>query len=291
MALASATIAFGLASPKAMDGQFYQNGTTPQQGIDFASQFAGIALSFRINVPGVGTGQRNTSATFLNSGFAITAAHNITDLLQFNPTFEVADGNNYLTNRGNVMSISNIIFHPTLDLAILQFTAPFFIGNDRQIGTVSTDDRILFAGFGAYGTPATGVLPRDGYLRAGDGHVADFVVPDDSEHYRSFTFGTGNLQGLQLNALGTSGTSGGPVIRLQLGADNFGNSPLTSQLVGIMTSATTPPGEPGASDFLYLGETSTAAWIRANTIVPEPSIVALILSGGAAAWLAARRRR
>ena len=43
-------------------------------------------------MPGVGTCQRNTSASFLNNRYAITSAHNVTDLLQYNPTYEVADG-------------------------------------------------------------------------------------------------------------------------------------------------------------------------------------------------------
>lgn len=58
----------------------YADGTTSAQTLAFGAPFAGRALEFRINVPGVGTCQRNTSASFLNNRYAITSAHNVTDL-------------------------------------------------------------------------------------------------------------------------------------------------------------------------------------------------------------------
>ena len=81
-----AGIAAGAGTPNQAGAALYADGTTSAQTLAFGASFAGEALSFNIYVPGVGTGIRHTSASFLNSRYAVTAAHNVFDLLQYNPT-------------------------------------------------------------------------------------------------------------------------------------------------------------------------------------------------------------
>jgi hypothetical protein len=138
------------------------------------SQYQGRLLSLKILVPGVGTGERNASAVYLNSEYALTAAHNVADLLQFNPTYEIGTGDNFKTNLGTVVKVSDVTIHPSyvggfpknyIDLAILRFAEPL-AGEPAAIGPVTVGDIITSVGFGAAGTPATGLnSPRDGYSR------------------------------------------------------------------------------------------------------------------------------
>jgi hypothetical protein len=273
----AALAGFGWTVPREAEAGFYQDGTTSQQTLDFGAAYQGDALSFRIRVPGVGTGERNTSATFLNSGFALTVAHNITDLLQFNPTYEVADGSNFLTDRGNVMMISNIIFHPSLDLAILQFSQPFNVGEDKVIGSAITGDITYSAGFGQWGTPSIGLVsPRDGGLRAWDGRVLADAIGGPAPFYQSTGFGIDNI-GLSLNGRAAFGDSGGPVF----------NS--VGELIGLNYSASSSMGPLGSTTYVRLGEPSSKAWIESNASVPEPSALTYGLLG--AAGLLSRRQR
>ncbi len=125
-----------IGGPPTAKAAVYADSTTSAQTLAFGAPFAGRALAFRINVPGVGTGRRDASATFVNSRYAITSAHNVTDLLTYNPTYEVADGTNFLTARGNVMTVTSVLVHPSLDLAILTFAAPFHAAPNQIIGNV-----------------------------------------------------------------------------------------------------------------------------------------------------------
>jgi hypothetical protein len=146
---------------------------------------------------GVPGGQQNSSATFLNSRYALASAHQFTQVGIANITaIEVADGPNAQTNRGNVMAVTEVIFHPTLDLTILRFAAPFRASADKVIGSAVTGDITISAGFGSWGTPSTGTT-RDYNLRAWDARVHYYNF-GYSDYYQSTTFGYGNTSGLSL---------------------------------------------------------------------------------------------
>ena len=245
-----------IGGPHTAKAALYADGTTSAQTLAFGAPFGGRALAFRINVPGVGTGRRDTSASFLNSRYAITAAHSVTDLLAYNPTYEVADGTNFLTARGNVMTVTRVLIHPSLDLAILTFASPFPAAPNQTIGTAVIGDTTISAGFGRWETPSTGLTAQDGGLRAWDARVTHVVFSGSVPYHQSTTFGFGDISGLSLNARGASGDSGGPVFNGQ------------GELIGITVAGSTVIANAGNTTYVRLGEPSTKAWIEANTTLP-----------------------
>ena len=68
-----------LLMPSRANGALYADGTTSAQTTNMGLQFQGKALSLRIYSPvygGTPGGQKNVSATFINSRYAVTAYHN-----------------------------------------------------------------------------------------------------------------------------------------------------------------------------------------------------------------------
>lgn len=232
----------------------------------------GDLLSFRVLVPGIGTGQRNASATMLTSEYAITSAHNIYDLLGFNPSYEVGSGDNYLTNRGSVTQIASITIFPgyngtlqTPDIAIIQFSTPILGFNQNIIGSASPGDVLTAAGFGRSGTPMTGEFAeRDGAARGWEARMWDQAPSGNISpaFYRATTFGFLN-SGLSLNGAGLSGDSGGPVF----------NS--AGELVGLL-AAGTGVGQTAETSYLRLSDPVIYSWLLANTNIPTPGTSALL---------------
>ena len=62
------------------EASLFPDGTTHEKIMNFRNAFKGDVLSLKILVP-VGIGARNTSATFFNSEYALTSAHNLYDLI------------------------------------------------------------------------------------------------------------------------------------------------------------------------------------------------------------------
>ena len=119
-------------------------------------------------------------------------------------------------------------------------------------------------GFGRWGTPATGLMNRDGGLRGWDGRVGG-IIPSPST--RRTTFGYDNA-GTRCNARGASGDSGGGTYILNVNA-----SPglEVGGLVGITDSASTFVADTGATTFLYLNHIKS--WVEENTKVTIPPVV------------------
>ena len=224
-----------LAFPRRSHGALYQDGTTSAQTTAMGLQFQGKALSLRIYSPqytGTPVGQKNASATFINSRYAVTAYHTFSGVVRNMTGLEVADGPNYITNRGNVVAISEYIIHPTQDLVILKFAQPFLASPDKVIGTAAVGDIVYYAGYCTWGTPSSGTV-RDGNLRAFDARVTNSVHYRSAPFYQTTLFGTGDLSGLTLKACGANGDSGGPAFN-SLG-----------EIVEIMIAATTYRGDCG----------------------------------------------
>ena len=275
-----------IGAPETARAVLIPNGGDDPAYIALGSQFQGRLLSLRVLVPGVGTGVRDTSAIYLNSEYALTAGHNVADLLQFNPTYEVATGDNYLTNRGTVVGVSSVIVHPSyvggfpknyIDLAILHLATPL-PGSAQTIASVSVGDVLTSAGFGRVGTPASGLsAPQDGFSRGWRSPVDDFSAVDVSDTYYFETF-FGSSTGLALIGRGASGDSGGPAY------DELGN------LVGMVVAGSpTFASTVGSTYYLDLSQPEVHSWISANAIVPEPSTFILLVFGSAG--LVVRRRR
>lgn len=255
--LAFANDARAVLEPNGSDDSAYQA---------LGTQFQGKLLSFNVLVPGVGTGIRQASAAYFNSQYAITAAHNVQDLLQYNPTYEIATGDNFLTNRGTVVPVSSVLIHPsyipgypknTIDLAIIHLATPL-LGTVATIDSVTIGDSITTAGFGRTGTPSTGLNPvRDGQSRGWVSPVRQFTASDITDAYYFQTF-FGSSSGVQLNGRGASGDSGGPAY------DEDGN------LVGL-TVAESPPFDStvGLTYYLDLSQPDIHDWILANTVITE----------------------
>jgi hypothetical protein len=252
------------------------NGSDDAEYRALGSLYQGKLLSFKVLVPGVGTGERNASAVYLNSGYALTAAHNVADLLQFNPSYEVGTGDNFKTNRGTIVEVSDVTIHPSyvggfpknyIDLAILRFAEPFS-GEAAAIGSVAVGDIVTSVGFGVAGTPDTGLdSPRDGYSRGWVSAVDDFFAVDVSDAFYFNTF-FGSSSGVSLNGRGASGDSGGPAFDL---AGNL----VGITIAGSPTSASTV----GLTYYLDLSQPEISSWISENTIVPEPDALSLITLG------------
>ena len=260
----------GLLMPSRAKGALYADGTTNAQTLSRGLQFQGKALSFRIYSPrytGTPSGQKDVSATFLNSRYALTTYHGFSGVVGNITKLEVADGLNFFTNRGNVVAISDYILHPTHDLVILKFAKPFLASKNQVIGTAAVEDILDLAGYGSWGTPSS-PGSRDGNLRAFDARVSDFLFYGSAPYFQSTKFGTGDLSGLKLNGRGMNGDSGGPVFNSR------------GELVGMIVAGSTSNTNTGNTTHLCLGEPSIKAWIEANTKIPKPEMQCVKTSTG-----------
>lgn len=265
------------------DAQYLSLGNQATQGQ------GGLLLSLKVLVPGVGTGERDTSATFLNSQYVITAAHNLNDLMIYNPTIEVGTGNNYLTNPGTLVSVASVTFFPgyvyngengpfnTPDLALLRLSQPL-PGAAATIAPTTAGETLHAAGFGTAGTPSTGpITPPDGYAR---GFEAPEVVgvPGNVSPTYYFEGEFSPYTNVPLNGRGASGDSGGPCF------DAAG------ELVGMNVAAWGGQSSIGGTDFLNLTEPDVNNWLSENAVAtPEPGTFA-IASVACGALLLRRRR-
>lgn len=235
------------------DGTYVAAGATLQTNL----------LWFKVLVPGVGVGYRYGSAIYLNSQYALTAAHGVTDLLQYNPTYQVGTGPNYVSNAGVVVSATVLVypgFDPnnpgqTIDLAIVHFANPI-PGPSVTITNTSADEVLMHAGFGMYGTPSEGEFPKDGNSRAWNAQVT--FVPPLVGYTTNYYCATAFYPYIALNGKGLVGDSGGPVFDA------------ATNLVGMMEAQVGDSNDIGETLYLNLSQPDISAWITSNTFVPPP---------------------
>ena len=259
--------AFLLGAQKSI-GSLRPDGTDDAVYVAGGANYRTNLLHFKVIVPGVGVGYRFGSAVYINSEYALTAAHTVTDLLQFNPSYEVGTGSSYLTNIGTVISATVTIYpgyNPTnrgstIDLAIVHFSRPI-PGVAAIITNALIGDVLSHAGFGMFGTPSSGAQPKDGNSRAWKAKMDFLPVLSgfSSDLYCATDFGPY----IPNNGKALSGDSGGGVY------DNFTN------LVGIIIAQTGDTSAVGATIFLNLSKPEVYAWITNNTKItlpPPPSL-------------------
>jgi|GEM_PF-5021999 len=233
----------------------------------------GKLLCLTVLVPGFGIGRRDTSAAFFNSLYALTAAHNVVDLLRYNPRYEISTGNNYLTNRGTVYQVESVTVYPgfdgtknTPDIAIIKFAQPILEFQDNVIGAASAGDVLTSGGFGSYGTPSFGrIFPHNGAARGWQAKQWEYD-PSGSDtspvYYRSTIFGFFN-DGITINGMGLEGDSGGPVYNA------------AGELVGL-TTASTGIAQNGQTVHLQLDNPQVYSWIQSMTVAPRRSAADIV---------------
>lgn len=272
----------GLIRDMALDPQHQSLGQSYLAGGSALSLTGGGAAAIRITVSGV-NGAVNSSAAILNSGWAITAWHNISSAVPFGTvTIDVSTGSNFNTNRGQVSRVleyipypGNGVLNPNLpDLCLLRLSDPLVGVQNAVIGSAFAGDAMTMVGFGRYGSPAVGSLPQDGNVRAFRGTVRASNIDGYSNlYYQQANIGSTPV--LALEGRGLGGDSGGAVF----------NS--AGHLVGLMEASTNGTGIVGVTTFSQLDTPQINAWITST--IPTPGTAALI--GVMGAGLALRRRR
>ena len=238
------------------------DGTDDATYVAAGSLWDNRVLWFKVQVPGVGVGFRYGSAAYLNSEYAITAAHTVTDLLQFNPTYQVGTGSSYSNNLGVVASATVTVyprFNPndpghTIDLAIIHFAQPIdgprVTITNAQMGAVLTH-----AGFGNFGTPSAGETPRDGNRRAFLAVRGEFPQGPNIPYSSNYLCSTDFAPYFAGNGKGLSGDSGGGVFDA------------ATNLVGIMEAQVGFDAPSGETLYLDLIQPDVYSWIISNTQV------------------------
>lgn len=223
----------------------------------------GPLLSLKVLVPGVGVGYSGSSAAYYNSQYALTAAHVITGLAQYNPTFEISTGSSYLTNRGTVVAVDRVIMYPGFDpnhpgngpdIAIVHFATPLS-GTNAVITNATGGEMLTEAGFGATCTPSTaGSLAKDGNSRGWMAPVdPDYNIPVDAGYSGTYYLSTDFYPYCFMNGKGMSGDSGGPLL------DGAGN------LIGIGVAQSGNTSFFGGTIYLMLAQPDVYSWIVQNT--------------------------
>lgn len=180
------------------------------------------------------------------------------DLLQFNPTYEIATGPNQMNDRGIVRAISEIIPYPgggwnnpsLPDVCILRLASPLFVIQPAVLGSVNVGDYFVGTGFGRSGSPATGPLPRDGNVRGVSApNMGASTAPYNPKFFDDTLFSPNVLEAL--NGKPMSGDSDGGVFLLD------------GRLVGVWVAASTGTGAAGIGTYLRF-DGPIAEWINAT---------------------------
>lgn len=286
----------GIISDFRPDSEYQARGAEyagPYRGPAMSPSGGALAFSLQYELPGFGTVTRSTSATWINERYAITGAHNLSDILQYNPRMSTITGPNYFTNPGTVVAVENVLIHPSyagagaggnsMDLAILRFGRAVAGGSEMVFAnSLPTQGSLInAAGYGVSGTPSGGaVYPGDGHARGGVLEMAQSFAPLgglSQDLYKSTIFRNSPTN---LYFRPYFGDTGAPSF-------NFNN-----ELLGIwIGGASSASGS--FSTFLDLTPSDRQNYIRSNTLitaVPEPGSI-LLLVVGSVAVLNSRRLR
>jgi hypothetical protein len=253
------------------DGCIIPNGWDDAPYVAFGSQYQTNLLSLRVYGTDPSTGEiiyaANLSAAYLNSRFALTAAHAFDGFpVGSQLTAEVATGPNMQTNRGAVMPVIRFIIYPTFnspdprngvgvpDVAILclasNLPGPTIVITSASVGEVVTE-----AGFGVSGSAATGVS-WDKNSRAWNASINSFL---SSAYNPDYYAATEFYPYIPMNGAGANRDSGGPVTR-------FGDP---NALVGICQGGNAAFGssayESGFTAYTKLSNPEVKSWIEQNT--------------------------
>jgi hypothetical protein len=233
-----------------------------------STQFQGESFFVDAERPD-GTWAFRGSGIRVNEWYGLTAAHLFLNGSQSFSNARIGTGSNYLTDRGEVRSIVSFGLHPSwtgvfdgtaIDLAWVKFDQPLS-GNDLVIGNLIEDELVTVSGYGRPGTPSEGMLPVDGERRAFDAPASHFGGPSYSTDYASLTFAEG--LGFPINGKGLPGDSGSG------GFNSLGD------LVSITAAGTEGTATSGHTLAVRLDQ--FAPWIAANTTVPEPSLLSMVM--------------
>ncbi|MCA9227067.1 MAG: PEP-CTERM sorting domain-containing protein [Planctomycetales bacterium] len=228
----------------------------------------------------------HTVGVRLNEWYGLTVGHSFLLEGETLTNHVVGNGSNYLTDLGDTRTIAEWGVHPTwtgppsggvlsqVDLAWFRFDSAW-AGSEATIGTPAIGGLTTVVEFGHPATPS-GFLPIDGERRAFDAVVDGFGSPAIfSSDYLVGEFLPLALRNLPLGGAATPGTSGSPWFN-----EN-------GEIVGIMAGVSaSSPGYFADSGGVNLS--LFEPWITANTTIPEPATMSMLLIGGV---LVIRRRR
>jgi hypothetical protein len=216
-----------------------------------------------------------------------SVAHNFRQGSLFATGHRVLTGTNYLTDPGQQFSVAEYFLHPGYtniggnqpDVALFRLNVALPISN-ITVAAGNVGDILTYASFGRPGTPATGLLPHDGYGRAFEGRINSFGGGGTTSIYtRSTFYPPGGPSYRPLGGLGTN-----------FGSGSFGYNQ-DGELVSILALATAGSPSYGDASFgVHLSDPYIANWWNATLppAVPAPGAIALF---GIAGALAGLRRR
>jgi hypothetical protein len=253
-------------------------GMTYLAGGSAVAQTGGAAVGFRSYSSIFAGGRQDTTATMLSERYGIIGYHQVNQILNTNPTFEISTGPNAQNNRGLVVSVSRLTLFPNgsqvstslPEYVIFELSQPIPGVRPVTIGSAVTGESLASAGFGSWANPG-GSFARTFDVTGGVGPVrATNLNGYSSEYY----FQTAFDPLYTLNWRGANGDSGAPAF------DAAGN------LIGMTVAGTNGTGAFGQTTFLRLDNPTVYNDIA--QYIPSPG-GALPLALGAA--FAFRRRR
>jgi hypothetical protein len=223
-------------------------------------------------------GQQNTTGTMLSDRYVLIGYHQVNQILNSNPTFEISTGPNAQNNRGLVVSVSRLILFPNgsqvstslPEYAVLELSQAVPGVMPVTIGSATTNQSLASAGFGSWANPG-GTFVRDFNIRGGMGPV---MSQNDGGYSSTYYFSTLFSPGINLNWRGGNGDSGSPAF------DSSGN------LVGVAMAATNGSGAFGSTVFLRLDNPVVMSDLA--PYIPTPGTAVALALGSAFAF---RRRR
>lgn len=218
-----------------------------------------------------------------------SVAHNFRQGSFFATGHRVLTGTNYLSDPGQQFSVAEYFLHPGYtniggnqpDVALFRLNVTLPISN-ITVAAGNVGDILTYASFGRPGTPATGLLPYDGFGRAFEARIDDFgFAPSGIADFyaRSIFQPPGDPLFLPLGGLGTNFASG-----------SFGYNS-SGELVTLLTLGTAgTPNYLNSTYGLHLSDPYIANWWNATLppAVPAPGALALF---GVGALLTGLRRR